>query len=76
MARERVLAESLALAQAIARNAPLSVRRMKAMALKGLDLPMATALRLDLGPNPYLSEDRQEGIRARLEKRDPVWRGR
>lgn len=76
VARETVLARSLELAQAIARNAPLSVRRMKAMALKGLDLPLATALRLDPGPNPYLSEDRQEGIRARLEKRDPVWRGR
>jgi enoyl-CoA hydratase len=76
VAREQVLPESLALAQRIARNAPLSVRRMKAMALKGMELPLATALRLDIGPNPYLSEDRQEGIRARLEKRDPVWRGR
>ncbi len=76
VAKESVLPESVDLAKRIARNAPLSVRRMKALALKGLDMPLASALRLDIGPNPYLSEDRKEGITARLEKRDPVWRGR
>ena len=74
--RGQVLPESLALANRIADNAPLSVRRMKATAWRGLDMPVATALRLDLGPNPYLSEDRKEGIKARLEKRKPVWQGR
>jgi len=74
--RGQVLPESLTLANRIADNAPLSVRRMKATAWRGLDLPVATALRLDLGPNPYLSEDRKEGIKARLEKRKPVWQGR
>jgi enoyl-CoA hydratase len=49
---------------------------MKATAWRGMDMPVATALRLDLGPNPYLSEDRKEGIKARLEKRKPVWQGR
>ena len=74
--RGQVLPESLALANRIADNAPLSVRRMKATAWRGLDMPVATALRLDLGPSPYLSEDRKEGIKARLEKRKPVWQGR
>jgi enoyl-CoA hydratase len=73
---EEVLPEALALAERIAANAPLSVRRMKETALKGLELPLATALRLDVGPNPYLSEDRKEGIAARLEKRPPRWSGR
>ncbi|RZJ05758.1 MAG: enoyl-CoA hydratase/isomerase family protein [Rubrivivax sp.] len=72
----QVLPESLRLASAIAANAPISVRRVKAMALKGMELPIAAALRMDPGANPYLSEDRKEGIRARLDKRAPVWSNR
>jgi enoyl-CoA hydratase len=49
---------------------------MKEMALKGQALPLAAALRLDAGPNPYLSEDRAEGIAAYLEGRTPRWRNR
>lgn len=71
---DEVLSTSMALAQKIAANAPISTRRVKAVALRGLDMPVATALRQDPGVNPYLSEDRKEGIRARLEKRPPVWR--
>ncbi len=71
-----VLPTAIALAEAIAANAPISVRRMKETAVKGLELPLWQALRLDVGPNPYLSEDRKEGIAARLEKRPPVWSGR
>ena len=71
-----VLPAALALAEKIASNAPLSVRRMKETAVKGLELPLWQALRLDVGPNPYLSEDRVEGIAAYLEKRPPNWTGR
>ena len=71
-----VLPTALQLAERIAANAPISVRRMKETAVKGLELPLATALRLDVGPNPYLSEDRKEGIAAYLEKRPPRWSGR
>ncbi|MCW2695465.1 MAG: caiD [Modestobacter sp.] len=71
-----VLPAALALAEQIAANAPLSVRRMKETAVKGVDLPLSSALRLDVGPNPYLSEDRREGIAAYLEKRPPRWTGR
>lgn len=74
--REQLMPEVMALAEKIASNAPLSVRSMKEKAIKGLELPLWQALRLDVGPNPYRSEDRIEGIAARLEKRKPVWRGR
>ena len=51
-------------------------KQLASVAKGGLDLPVASALRQDPGANPYLSEDRQEGIRARLEKRKPVWKNR
>ena len=74
--REQVLPTALQLAARIAANAPISVRRMKETAVKGLELPLWQALRLDVGPNPYLSDDRREGIAAYLEKRPPRWSGR
>lgn len=57
-------------------NAPLALRRYKQMVLKGRDLPLSAALRLDAGPSPYMSVDRVEGVAAFNEHRKPVWQGR
>jgi enoyl-CoA hydratase len=56
------------------RRAPLTLRRYKAMVTRTGDLPISTALRIDVRPDPYGSADRVEGVSAFLERRDPNWR--
>ncbi|GII24727.1 enoyl-CoA hydratase/isomerase family protein [Planosporangium mesophilum] len=74
--REKLRDESEAFVRSIVANAPLTLRRYKEMTTKGWELSVHAALRLNAGPNPYLSEDREEGVRAFVEKRAPKWRGR
>lgn len=74
--RKDFAAQLGAYVEQIAGNAPLTLQRYKHMALKGWEMSVHSALRLNVGPNPYESEDRIEGVRAFLEKRTPCWRGR
>lgn len=73
---EALAEEAMNFCQQLVANAPLTLRRYKAMIGKGAELPLAAALRLHVGPNPYHSEDRAEGVAAFLEKRKPVWQAK
>ena len=65
-------------AQVITRQAPLALRAAKRAVLEGRELPMSQALEVERSAYDSLinSADREEGLRAFIEKRPPVWRGR
>ena len=67
---------ALQLANDVISSAPLSLQKMKVTARKTAGTPLHAGLRMDVGPNPYSSEDQIEGARAFLDKRAPVWTGR
>lgn len=69
---------ALALAERIAVNAPLAVRRSRELSLASVELDEGTAFRLSGEAMIDLSktEDFWEGPKAFIEKREPVWKGR
>lgn len=73
---EKLMDTAMELADEVLSSAPLSIQRQKVTYRKTLGMPLLAGLRLDAGPNPYGTEDEMEGIRAYLEKRPPVWKGR
>ena len=59
----------------ICKSAPLAVERIKQVALRGIDLPLAEGLRLEQEQYAWLqtTADAREGARAFAEKRSPRW---
>jgi enoyl-CoA hydratase len=73
-----VLTRALEIASRIAALPPLAVAAIKDAVLRGADLPLEAALRLE-GESfqaLFATEDRAEGMRAFLERRKPAFKGR
>lgn len=74
---ERLMEETMQVAQEIARNAPLSLKSIKQSVDRGLQADLHSALEIEL--DQYYkcanSRDRQEGVDAFNEKRKPAWTG-
>lgn len=65
-------------ARRITANAPLAVQATKESVIRGLELDMKEAYKLEsqLAQQIFQSEDAKEGPKAFAEKRDPVWRAK
>lgn len=76
--KARLFAEAEALAEEIAHRGPLAVRYAKEAVQRGVEMPLEQALRFETDLTIILqtTEDRAEGVRAFLEKRDPHFKGR
>ncbi len=71
-------ARTLEVAGQIAARGPVAVALAKRALRAALEMPLAAGLQheRDLFALAFASDDRLEGVRAFLEKRDPEWKGR
>ena len=76
--REKLLARAGEIANRIAENGPLAVRKIKEALLRTNGLPLADAFRIEseCAADVMRSKDAVEGPRAFMEKRKPVFIGR
>jgi enoyl-CoA hydratase/carnithine racemase len=73
-----LMTATLAVAERIARNAPLAVRQVKQAISRGADMSLGDGMAFEIEAYNRLvtTEDRVEGVNAFNEKRPPVYRGR
>ena len=75
--REKLMATAYDYARRVAENAPLAVQAAKELAIRSLDMDLATGLRWEAATNVMLrgSKDVKEGTKAFAEKRKPDFKG-
>ena len=75
---EALPAEAQGLAEELARKPPLALRQAKRATAVAADADTATGCRYEIEAFAvtFASQDRVEGLRAFLEKRNPTWQGR
>ncbi len=75
--KRELLAQAEALALRMAARGPVALRYAKEAVRRGLEQPLDQALRFETDLTVILqtTEDRAEGVRAFLEKRDPKFKG-
>lgn len=76
--RAKVVAEAERIAGRIAGRGPLAIQFAKEAISRGIDMPLEQALRYETDLTVILqtTEDRAEGVRAFLEKREPKFKGK
>jgi len=76
--REASIGRAIELAEAIAAKPPIAVRLAKESVLKSFEMPLSEALAFERKAFALLfaTEDRQEGLKAFVEKRKPEFTGR
>jgi enoyl-CoA hydratase len=76
--REQLLAHCIQVAGKIAQRGPLAVARAKRLVERGYDMPLRAANRQEAESFALLfdTEDRREGMRAFIEKRQPKFTGK
>ncbi|MBI4234471.1 MAG: enoyl-CoA hydratase/isomerase family protein [Chloroflexi bacterium] len=76
--QERLMAEAEALARKLLENAPLAVRAIKELTIRGLEMRLEDRVRFAalMLSRIQQTEDAKEGLGAFLEKRQPAWKGR
>lgn len=75
---DRCVEAAVALAAEIAARAPLAVRAAKRLINEAYESPLNVALEMEREEFHILfeSQDRSEGMKAHVEKRQPIWKGK